>query len=264
VTDLSSGRPLPGAPSPSRPGERLFHHLVGLAILVLNKLRHDVRGYRTPRPFSAQEVERAVAYDLGVVEHWMRALRGYVGEAVSLRDQRVLELGPGADLGVGLVLLAKGAASYHALEATRAGRNDRLDYRVRGDFDLRVLGGADVDFVFSQAVFEHFDDPDDVLARLADVVRPGAVLVAEIDLKTHTRWLRERDPLNIYGSPNRWRPPDYEASLARHGWTDVQITPGDVLPDAYVAGVRPSLAPRFRSEAARMEVLNLVLCATKG
>ena len=36
---------------------------------------------------------------------------------VDIRGKRILELGPGPDLGTGAVLLADGAASYHAVDA---------------------------------------------------------------------------------------------------------------------------------------------------
>jgi hypothetical protein len=62
--------------------------------------------------------------------------------------------------------------------------------------------------------------------------------VAEIDLKTHSRWIRDHDPNNIYrysnaiyralwfrGIPNRVRPYEYRAIFEAHGWTNVRITP---------------------------------------
>ena len=63
------------------------------------------------------------------------------------------------------------------------------------------------------------------------------MIVAEVDLMTHSRWIREKDPLNIYrypqwlyrlfyfrGQPNRVRPSRYREAFQRLGW-NVNITP---------------------------------------
>ena len=55
---------------------------------------------------------------------------------------------------------------------------------------------------------------------------------------THSRWIREKDPLNIYryseriygmfhfkGQPNRVRPHQYRRAFESNGWTNVSITP---------------------------------------
>ncbi len=291
------------------------YHFVGEIILVLNKIRHEIQGYRSPRSFPVSEIQKAIAYDFAVVEKWLDVLRDYVGSDVSLKSKTVLELGPGADLGVGLILLKKGADTYHAIDInnlvsdapdslydalfremehdpdtsvdaewlrlqlglTRTGRSDRLNYICRKEFDITVFKGVDADFVFSQAAFEHFDDVEKVVAQTSEVVRPGAVLISEIDLQTHSRWIRDADPLNIYrysdlnyrsfrfsGSPNRWRPYEYEQALSNHGWKDTRIFPGAVLDQRCLSRVRPSLNERFRSPINQMEILNMVICATKA
>src|SRR5213594_909758 len=62
---------------------------LGLGMGLANAVRHRVRGYRTPRPFSLDQVERSVDYVVDVVDRWRRQ-----GE-LHLRGRRVLELGPG-------------------------------------------------------------------------------------------------------------------------------------------------------------------------
>ena len=291
-----------------------FHGLGGLMLLA-NKLRHELRGYRTPRPFPVTMTAQAASYDIDVVSGWLDALAAYTDDAVSVEDRVVLELGPGPDLGAGLLLLQRGARAYHALDIndlargaphefyeqllarldncsrpgreqswllhqldrTLAGSNDRLNYVYDPRFDVRRFAGQNVDLVFSQAAFEHFDDPDNTIAQLSEVVRPGAILISEIDLQTHSRWLRDEDPLNIYrfsdsvyrwlrflGSPNRTRPREYRESLVKHGWENVVMLPGTLLEDSYLARVLPSLNSRFRAHGNEMAVLNLVVCATRA
>jgi SAM-dependent methyltransferase len=291
----------------------LAFHAAGLLMLGANKVRHEVQGYRRPRPFSPALVRTAIDYDTAVVTKWLDALEDYSARD-ALQDATVLELGPGPDLGVGLTLLQRGARAYHALDvnelaklapwdlyeglldelgeaagSTRrehllrqvklalAGRGERLEYVCDRHFDVSRFVGRGIDIVFSQAAFEHFDDPDRTIEQLSEVVQPGGILISEIDLQTHSRWLRDADPLNIYryservyrtfrfsGSPNRWRPEEYRKSLLRHGWRDVVLLPGSVLDAAYLGKVLPTLNGAFRDEAAEMGVLNLVVCATRA
>jgi SAM-dependent methyltransferase len=296
------------------PARNTFYHFAGFGILVLNKIRHSLQGYRSPRPFPISEIDRAIDYDISVVDHWTQMLSEYVGHPVSLEGRTILELGPGADLGVGLITLSRGARKYNALDvnnliatvpesfyealfqvmrkngtsaeqigtlrsqlkSTSAGSNERLNYVVRDDFDISVFAEEGVDTVFSQAAFEHFDDIEKTFEQLTRTVRRGTVLIAEIDLNTHTRWIRDIDPLNIYrysdltynlfrfaGSPNRLRPGDYAQALRQHGWENVQIKPLVRVGDQYLDQVRPRLAPRFRSSSAEVEYLSVMLCATK-
>jgi hypothetical protein len=288
-----------------------LHKLAGAAILAANKVRHAVRGYRTPRPFASAQIDRAVDYDFSVVDGWLECLEEFCGEKVDLSGKRVLELGPGADLGVALILLAGGAASYTAFDVhrladaagpefydkllskladradaadlrrqlalTQDGSPDKLRYECSGDFDLSVLAESSIDLIVSQAAFEHFDDPRRTIAQATKLAAAGATLIVEIDLSTHTRWIRDRDPLNIYryrdsfygsmkfrGSPNRVRPNEYRKMLSDAGWRDIKQLPLAALDEEYLAKVQPSLAKQFKSRDAEMECLSIALCARKS
>ena len=291
-----------------------LYHWAGAMALLANKVRYTVRPYHRPRDFGADEISRGVDYDFSVVESWLGWL-GRCGVSGGVKDKVVLELGVGPDLGTGLILLAMGARRYVAmdvndlasgaaaafyeellrqiarrddipadvdalageLELVRGGGGGRLDYRCRKDFDISTIGSRAADVIFSQAAMEHFDDVKAAAAQTAEVAREGAVLIARIDLRTHTRWLRRRDPLNIYrysswayrllkfrGSPNRLRPRDYVSAFEEGGWSDVHVRPVSVLSGEYVARVQPSLAGPFRRAEAQMEALSIVLCARKG
>lgn len=207
-----------------------------LAHLAVGALRR-LRGYTRPGSDPIRDVSAAVDYDQRVVERWLGWLERHRGGEVDLRGLHVLELGPGPDLGAGLVFLARGVARYTAADAnplaTRAdarfyarlldalaldapsraeierqlalwrdGRGDRLRFVCQPDFDLAPLAPGSFDLVVSQAAFEHFDDPARTLGQLGRVVRPGGWLVAQVDLKTHTPGLRGRDPLGIYRIPD--------------------------------------------------------------
>jgi SAM-dependent methyltransferase len=285
----------------------VFFFGAGLGFLTMAKAKYTLRGYTSPKPFEISETDRCIAYDVRVVEEWLRELGRYRGSEGLLAGKNVLELGPGSDLGVGLLLLAQGAQKYNAcdvndlvgrtpdsfyeallaglhdpgflrgeLDKQRAGAPSMLNYVVRGDFDLvAAVGDASIDLVFSQAAFEHFDDIDTVVRQLSEVCKPGAAIVAEIDLKTHSRWIRDRDPNNIYrysdalydlfrfrGIPNRVRPHEYERAFARHGWSDIQIHPLATTPER----CRDPAAwnKRFRQDFNCMDYLSIMFCATKS
>ena len=286
-----------------------LNHCVGGLILATNKIRHAVMGYRTPRPFDASQIDRAVRYDLEVVDRWGEYIEHYSGARADLAGKNVLELGPGADLGVGLILLAMGARSYTAFDVhnladaagadfydrlfdelsgrddieadieqlrgqlalTLDGSADRLIYKCDRSFDLSVLEEQSVDLIVSQAAFEHFDDPQRTIEQMTRLARPGARLVCQIDMSTHTRWIRDRDPLNIYrfsdtfynlmkfrGSPNRVRPVEYRKMLADAGWSDLRQYPQSLLDEDYLATVRDSLGRRFRDDDSEMQCLDVV------
>jgi SAM-dependent methyltransferase len=291
----------------------LAYRAIGLALLAANRVRHALRGYRQPRPFPVSDFDRVLAYDLGLVDAWARQLRRYRGHDDPLTGRSVLELGPGADLGVGLRLLQLGAARYDALDAhdlartappsfydrflahlasldartdvvalrrqlegALRGEPDRLRYVVRADFSLADFAPSSVDLVVSHAAFEHFEDVERVLRDLGRVVRAGGVLLAEVDLQTHTRWIRERDPLNIYrhgealyrlfrfpGAPNRVRPGQYRDWLARSGFERVEIGPARLLEGAYASSVRPHVARAFRDDED-LDALSIRIRATRG
>jgi hypothetical protein len=285
-----------------------FYYAAGIGFLALAKAKHTLRGYSSPKPFDTSDTQRCITYDNRVVTEWLQALGGYRGGDSSIVGRNVLELGPGSDLGVGLLLLAKGAARYNAcdvnnlmartpqsfydalfewlpsqavdadtvrqlrteLERQRSGARSLLNYVVTPDFNLVTgVGRGTIDLVFSQAAFEHFDDIDAVVAQLTEVCKPGAVIVAEIDLKTHSRWIRDQDPNNIYrysdavyrsfwfrGIPNRVRPHEYRNAFARHGWNDIQIRA------LAQTSPRGRWSKQFADSINQMEYFSIMLCAT--
>lgn len=287
-------------------------YAAGIGFLTLAKAKHTLQGYTSPKPFELSDTERCIAYDLKVVDEWLSHLRTYTVRDDGLRGKNVLELGPGSDLGIGLYLLARDAAGYNAcdvndlmgqvpesfydrliaristlnagtnadslkieIQSARRGTSPRLKLVVRKDFDLvSAFGPNSIDLVFSQAAFEHFDDVVKTVQQLSVVCKPGAIIVAEIDLKTHSRWIRDKDPNNIYrysdaiyqafwfrGIPNRVRPYRYREIFEAHGWTDVSITPLELLANRRNDVV---VDEQFQDARNQLEFLSVVFCATKA
>lgn len=292
-----------------------LYKVAGALILILNKLRHDYSGYTTPRAFPMHQYGAATNYDIMVVDNWLSYLSKYSSGNLQINNNVVLELGPGADLGVGLYLLFKGASQYNALdvnnlvsnvpqefydhffkllnmngrynkeiiflqsqlELTRKNKKDRLNYICRKDFSFSDFENKSIDLVFSQAAFEHFDNVEETVCQLSRVAKSGTVLIAEIDLKTHSRWIRDKDPLNIYrygqsfyklckfrGTPNRIRPFQYEQIFKKYGWKNIQSIPKTVLDNAYLKKVVESLDKSFKHVQNDMGLLSIIFCATKA
>ncbi|MDH5570635.1 MAG: class I SAM-dependent methyltransferase [Gammaproteobacteria bacterium] len=293
----------------------MLYWLAGALILPINKIRHVMEGYTTPRTFGMSEYDRAVDYDFSVVKSWQLYLDYYLGKTTSLEGRSILELGPGADLGIGLILTAKGAKRYNSLdvnnlvksvpnefydtlfdristtidtpsmpieelksqlEATKNGNNDKINYICDESFNFNHFDKEGIDLVFSQAAFEHFDNIPETFSQLTKIVQPDAVLIAEIDLSTHTRWIRDRDPNNIYrypewfynvckfrGSPNRLRPNEYKTILEDLGWNNVKIIPRICLSSEYVEQSESGLTKKFSNKESHMEQLSVILCATR-
>jgi len=293
-----------------------FYFSSGVAFMILAKVKFLIKGYSSPKPFSISEYDKCVDYDIEVVSKWIAHLKKYLGqEGDKLQNKTVLELGPGSDLGIGLYLISKGVIQYIAVDVnnlvesvplefydklfnkigridsqadtgllheqlvkTQQGNNDRLNYICRDDFDIvKAVGLSKIDIIFSQAAFEHFDDVDETVRKLSEIARVGSVIVAEIDLKTHTRWIRDKDPNNIYrypnwfyrlfsfrGIPNRIRPYQYRECFERHGWSNVTIEPLNVLTAEYLEETKNSLSDEFRGPGKQMNCLSVLLCATRS
>lgn len=299
--------------NPSGVSNRI-NYLIGFVFLVLNKIRHELQGYKSARGFTSSLFEKAVSHDLDVVVRWHDYLNKYDHTDEAFKGKKILELGPGADLGVGLFLLAEEAESYSAidvhnlvkstpieiyeklfdylkksgiddkvvlelrtqLELTNRNHNDRINYQVTKDFDLTVFRENSFDLVVSNASFQQFDDVAKSIAQLSKLVKPRAKFISLIDLKTHTRFINSRDPLNIYrysdfifkllrfkGSPNRMRPYEYKNALKANGWTNIIVFPRTQLHMDYLQKVNHTLNKRFRDSTNQMENLTVVICATK-
>ncbi|MFA5362931.1 MAG: hypothetical protein WC335_06805 [Candidatus Omnitrophota bacterium] len=292
-----------------------WYHFAGGIFIVLNFVRHSVFGYRTPRTFSIdKDIHKSVEYDFSVVEGWVEGLAAFGKGPECIRDKVILELGPGPDLGIGLILLAMGARKYIAfdvnplaqnapqvfydalfrrledkfkgcdipslreqLSGAYAGRGDRLAYIVDGKFEISRIG-EHPDLVFSQAAFEHFEDVEKTFAQLSGQVAGGCILSAEVDLATHTGWIKDRDPLNIYrygdgfwrwfkfsGAPNRMRVFEYTGILEKNGWQNLIVEPLCVLEDNYLEQVKPALSKRFRELGKEeLKLLHVRLTGQKG
>jgi len=249
--------------------------VLGLGFLSLAWSKNRLNGYSTPNTVAKSDPDGQIAYLLDI----FASLRRFMPPGFDIRGRDVLELSPGASRGNGVLFLALGARSYHAIDVfDLAGGEDpafyerllarfpegnafertralalastpgsrAFGYAVGRDFDIpRLVEGRLFDLIVSCAAFEHYDSPATAIADLTQIARAGCEAVHIIDLQTHSRWIRERDPNNIYrypeqlyrlfafpGQPNRQRPAEYVRSFEAEGWSEVRFVPSRTVEPA--------------------------------
>jgi SAM-dependent methyltransferase len=181
--------------------------------------------------------EEAVAYVRSIFQAFDAVVGGWLG-------RRVLECGPGDSLGVGVLALAKGAASYCAIDrfpvsfepcresaifrellsslapeerrrveeviAVDSGgarlANDRFQYfnSIPLEEASRRLGKQRFDVVFSNAVLEHVKDVASALRSMRELLAPGGIMAHDVDLRSHQNFERHELHFLEY-SPAVWR-----------------------------------------------------------
>jgi len=259
-----------------------FYYFCGLFFLLLAWAASKVRGYSTPTE-NDSSVETSVSDVTRQFDWWTKNIGSDVW-----RGKRVLELCPGDSLGVGVLALKNGATSYTAFDMFKLEKpqntsavigqdklaGEGLAYVVDPNFrPSRELAGQKFDLIISNAAFEHFDNPEQTIRDIFDVAAEGCVTAHVIDFQTHTRWIRDHDPNNIYrysrwlyrlfsfpGQPNRWRPGKLATAFSQAGWKDVRImhqTNVDSSP-YHLAGLDAEFA-----KTSDMRILNCTMVATR-
>ena len=165
------------------------------------------------------------------------------------------------------------------LDKTRKGNSEKLNFFYRKDFNVeKALKGHKIDIIFSNASLEHFNDINKTIKDVSAVAVSGARFLGLIDLQTHSRWIRQNDPLNIYrypkwlyenilsvpATPNRIRPYKYKEALERNGWKDIKIIALSILEEDKYLFVKKHLNKLYTDEKNQMNYLSIIICATKS
>jgi len=276
------------------PRHEVYLYVLGFAALGANKIRHALQGYKTPRTFSHKDIEKGIEYIFKVVLEWEENLVEYTGEQNPFGNKDVLEVGPGPDLGTGVILLAKGARSYTALDRNnlirltdnsfythllnqlrefpnyeRAKRNiclflenkpSALTYVWDRKGDLAGLSASSFDLFVSRAMLEHVEDVSGFFRRVKSKLRENASMLHLVDIKTHTRYIKNIDPLNILrygdviynllkfnGSPNRLRIMEYLDCLQKCGYEDIRAVKKKVADADYINRIKRNLQKKFEN-----------------
>lgn len=171
---------------------------------------------------AGKQVNGSAIYNIGIYNYYAGIWRQYGGGAA---DPSILELGPGANLGQGMLFVATGAKKYSGLDlymdpelynvhsyaaayellklaapasvrlkaseiySVREGRAvfnpDRMAYLHPRQSYDIPLPEGSLDFAFSHSVFEHISDPEKTVAALWKVLRRGGISAHHFDMRDH-------------------------------------------------------------------------------
>jgi SAM-dependent methyltransferase len=279
-------------------------HLIGFVYLLLAYSKSKLKGYTTPTVFGNDDLSAIAKHSEHVFLLWKRALQNYVSDPMPFTGKKVLELGPGDSLATGMLIAFEKSEYYDAFDmyplacstpvdlytnvlpgvsgvkdvgdlsdlvwnAIQGKSNYRFSYVVDPEFNLsKMARGRDYDLIVSCATFEHLDFVEQTIQQLSRIAKPGCVLCAVIDFQTHSRWIREKDPNNIYrysdfiyklfyfpGQPNRVRPIEYINYLRKFGWTDIRIVPSALNKEAYLRTTEMFMHKNFRSSQEKQMLI---------
>ena len=134
--------------------------------------------------------------------------------------------------------------------------SDRLSYRRQSVYELPLLD-KEVDFVISNAFFEHIPRVDDAIAEISRVMCKGSIGVHTIDGSDHRRYdnpachplefLTKASNEPIVHGCNRIRPLEFAALFERHGFEVLSVEPFEQV-DVNLE-LRNRLVEPFRSMA---------------
>jgi len=202
---------------------------------------------------------------------------------------RVLEIGPGGNLGVCGLFVVAGADEAVAIDIEPWVESDlttseelpfdrdvlkQVSYESPCEVETASFPDGSFDIIFSHASFEHFEDPDAAIRNIARMLAPAGITSHMIDLRDHRNFDRPLEFLrygdfgwslrasHLPGRPNRWRSSDYTEAFKRHGLDVLEATVTAQIP--VTAEMQASFAPTFRSKSVEdLGALTVVLVAQK-
>lgn len=178
-----------------------------------------------------RKVDQAVKF---AIESAKSLISWLPGGSAYLRNKTVLEVGPGQDLGIPLILMGFGASmilvdrylcqwdpDFHPLYYRSLRREiadvfpsletDPLDQVIKKDAhaipnlaamkvgmeNIHEVPDSSVDVTYSNATFEHLSDPARAIQELARVTRPGGLGFHQIDFRDHRNFEHPLEYLTV-------------------------------------------------------------------
>ena len=150
-------------------------------------------------------LDQSLAYIDSVFEDYLRY--GEIG-AGDLHGARVMELGPGDNLGVAMRFLAAGAERVEGVDRFATWRDEDQQAAIQGALAERLgkpvtmtrietteglpieeaaesFEPESFDLIVSRAVLEHVYDPDATFAAIDSLLKPGGKSIHKIDFEDH-------------------------------------------------------------------------------
>jgi SAM-dependent methyltransferase len=149
------------------------------------------------------------------------------------------------------------ASFYKHADPASGFRRERIRYLVRPGGLSGLSDSADL--IISRAVLEHVDHLSATFADMRRTLRPGAVAVHQVDLKSHG--LHRHNPLDFLtwpadlwsrmyrhkGVPNRWRVDRYRRYVEANELKTLLFQPTELADVKHIEEVRPYLAAQFQA-----------------
>jgi SAM-dependent methyltransferase len=185
---------------------------------------------------------------------------------------RMLDIGPGANLGLAALYLKAGCDKAYAIDIENWLRDDtstlygelgvsdfvgQVDYRYPVSIETADFPDDFFDVIVSAAMLHMVLDADRAVANICRMLKPGCFSVHALGMTD--RWTR--DPLAFLrysdlawkiatshrpGQPNRWRLSDWTDAFERHGAPLVEVHATQIV--ELTESDRASFAPRFREK----------------
>lgn len=198
--------------------------------------RSGLRRHQSGAVHGGWDVERTRTYVQEVFDDYL----SYGDISLSrLTGSRILEIGPGANLGVALLFVAHGAREVVCVDRFESDRDDQMNRALYaaiassldGDARSRVLACLDdsglvrsgtitchyglpverieeafeagsFDIIVSRAVLEHVYSPEQAWKSMDHVLRPGGRMLHKIDFRCHS-FYEHKHPLHFLTVPER-------------------------------------------------------------
>ena len=149
------------------------------------------------------------------------------------------------------------ASFYKHADPASGFRRERIRYLVRSGGLSGLSDSADL--IISRAVLEHVDHLSATFADMRRTLRPGAVAVHQVDLKSHG--LHRHNPLDFLTWPadlwsrmyrhkgvlNRWRVDRYRRYVEENELKTLMFQPTELADVKHIEEVRPYLAAQFQA-----------------
>ncbi len=205
-------------------------YFLGIFLGLASRIKKIILGLSSPRPrmIALNNYEKNLNYDYKV----LNTISSFSGETDFFNNKKILEIGPGPDLMLGLLTLEAGALSYQAIDffpvlsapvifyeklkkilttprALKAvdqtisslSKNIKIDYP---EISYHVLGIADLDktknkydLIFSKDVLEHVTDLNLAFKAMKESLNVNGKMIHKIDFQTHISFIQDRDRLNL-------------------------------------------------------------------
>ena len=207
-----------------------FYYFLGLFIGLSSRVKKFILRLNSPRPrmLPLSDYKKNLDYDQNI----LNTLSELSGDYHLFENKKILEIGPGPDLLLGLLTLESGAESYSAIDyfpvlsaplsfyenlkkdlrapkALRAVENilsslpadkpidsPEINYQILGIEKLLETKNK-YDLIFSKDVLEHVDDLNSAFRAMRASLIAGGRMIHKIDFQTHTSFIQDKDRLNF-------------------------------------------------------------------